>query len=99
MEQRYVHCPSGAWEYHRNTPTVGADIHSYYSFTITGAGVNADGSWAVSYTTSTGGNYYWLVSNAGIATGNYQFESNYETLGPMYWSQPAITWQEPAGAC
>lgn len=99
VEQRYVHCPTGAWEYHRNTPTSGSDIHAYDTFTINGATVNADGSWAVSYVTGTGGNYYWLVSTTGIATGQYTFGATVEALGPSYWSQPAITWQKPTGAC
>lgn len=99
VEERYVHCPSGAWEYHRNTPTSGSDIHAYDNFTVTGANVNADGSWVVSYTTGTGGNYYWSVATNGIATGRYTFSTTVQNLGPMYWSQPAITWQQPAGAC
>lgn len=99
VEERYVHCPSGAWEYHRNTPTSGSDIHAYDTFTVNGADVNADGSWVVSYVTGTNANYYWSVSTAGIATGQYTFGSTSYGLEPMYWSQPAITWQKPAGAC
>lgn len=99
VEHRYVHCPNFSWEYHRNTLTSGSDIHAYDNFTVTGANVNADGSWAVSYVTGTGGNYVWQVATNGIATGQYTFSSTVENLGPMYWSQPAITWQQPAGAC
>lgn len=99
VEERYVHCPTGSWEYHRNTPTSGSDIHSYDSFSVTGATVNADGSWAVSYTTGSGGQYYWEVATNGIANGQYTFGGSGQALGPMYWSQPAITWQKPAGAC
>ena len=100
VEQRYVHCPSGAWEYHRNSFASGSDIHAYENFQVTGANVYIDGSWAVSYTIpSSGANYYWLVNTAGIANGTYDFSSTHEVLGPMYWSQPAITWQRPAGAC
>jgi hypothetical protein len=100
VEERYVHCPSGAWEYHRNTPSSGSDIHSYNTFQVTGANVNADGSWIVSYTIpSSGAAYYWSVSTSGIATGTYTFGGSQSALGPMYWSQPAITWQKPGGAC
>lgn len=98
VEERYVHCPTGSWIYQRTSGT-GADINSPDSFTVTGANVAADGSWAVSYTTGTGANYIWQVSTAGIATGQYQFSSTSYGLGPMYWTQPAITWNYLSGAC
>jgi hypothetical protein len=85
--ERYVHCPDGGWQYHRESSVQGADIHSYYTFTITGATVFADGSWAVSYTTSTGGNYVWQVSTNGSVSGVYQFgNDNPENLGPFVWA-------------
>lgn len=100
VEERYVHCPSGAWEYHRNTPTSGSDIHAYSTFTVTGADVLADGTWAVKYTDNAAGAVYvWQVAPNGVATGVYQFGGSTQNLGPMIWSQPAITWQRPAGAC
>lgn len=79
---------------------VGGDKDSWSTFSVTGADVYADGSWAVSYVIpSSGASYVWKVSTAGIATGQYTFYSTSYGLGPMYWSQPAITWQHPAGAC
>lgn len=98
VEHRYVHCPSGTWAYQR-TSSIGGDINSWGSFTVTGAEANTDGSWAVSYDNNYGASYLWRVSNTGIATGTYYFGSTTEPLGPMYWSQPAITWNYTEGAC
>jgi hypothetical protein len=101
FEERYIHCSSGEWEYHRNTVTSGADTHSYSNFTVTGADAFVDGSWAVAYDENVfGGKYVWQVSNTGIATGQYQSSGgSVQNLGPLYWSQPAVTWQETSGAC
>ncbi len=98
VEHRYVHCPSGSWRYQRTSGT-GADIDSGGSFTVTGANVYADGSWAVSYDNNYGASYFWQVNTAGIANGTYYFGSTADPLGPMYWSQPAITWDHTSGAC
>lgn len=98
VEHRYVHCPSGAWKYQRTSGT-SADINSSGSFTVTGANVYADGSWAVSYDNNYGASYFWQVSTAGIANGTYYFGSTADPLGPLYWSQPAITWDYTSGAC
>ncbi len=84
--ERYVHCPDGGWQYHRESSVQGADVHSYYTFAVTGANVGVDGAWAVSYTTSTGGNYVWQVSTTGVATGTYQYGSDpIQQLGPFQW--------------
>ena len=99
VEHRYVHCPNFSWRYMR-TSGLGSDINSYDNFTVTGANVAADGAWAVSYTTGTGGNYVWQVATNGLVAGSYQFGSNpTENLGTLYWSQPAIAWDQLSGAC
>ncbi|MCB0878526.1 MAG: hypothetical protein KDC46_06045 [Thermoleophilia bacterium] len=85
--ERYVHCPDGSWQYHRESSISGADIHSYYTFSVTGASAAVDGSWAVSYTTSTGGNYSWQVAADGTVNGQYQYGSDpVEALGPFVWA-------------
>lgn len=99
VENRYVHCPNFSWQYRRATPVHGADINSYYAFTVSGAEVAADGSWGVSYTTTTGGNYAWRVGQNGIANGEYAFGGSYEAMPNYFWSQPATTWDYPGGAC
>ncbi|MBI4898559.1 MAG: hypothetical protein HY827_09390 [Actinobacteria bacterium] len=98
VEERYVHCPNGYWGYQRTSGT-GADIDSSSTFTVTGANVYADGSWAVSYSTTTGANYFWQVSTTGIANGTYYFGSSADPIGPMVWSQPAISWNYLSGVC
>lgn len=99
VEQRYVHCPNFSWRYMR-TSGLGSDINSYDNFTVSGVTVYADGSWAVSYTTGTGGNYVWRVGTNGVVGGSYQFGANpVEDLGTMVWSQPAIAWDQLSGAC
>ncbi len=98
VEERYVHCPSGTWAYQRTSGT-GADISSWGSFTVTGAEAYTDGSWAVSYTNNYGATYVWRVSNTGIANGEYHFNGSMSPIGPMVWSQPAITWDHTDGAC
>lgn len=99
VANRYVHCPDFSWQYRRATPSNGSDINSYYSFTVSGAEVAADGSWAVQYFTSTGGNYVWRVNQSGIASGEYSYGPTYETMPNYIWSQPAITWDRTSGAC
>lgn len=99
VENRYVHCPDFSWQYRRATPSNGSDINSYYSFTVSGAEVAADGSWGVQYYTSTGGNYVWRVGQNGIANGEYSYSTTYETMPNYFWSQPAITWDKTSGAC
>lgn len=98
VEERYVHCTTGAWEYHRYTPTSGADINSYGSFTVTGAVARTDGSWGVEYIVSAYGNQYfysWQVAANGTVTGQYWAAGNAppnppnEILGPFAWAQPA----------
>jgi hypothetical protein len=98
VEERYVHCPSGTWGYQRTSGT-GADIDSWGSFTVTGAEAHTDGSWAVSYTNNYGAGYVWRVSNTGVANGEYHINGGMTPLGPLYWSQPAITWNNLNGAC
>lgn len=99
VEERYVHCPNFSWRYMR-TSGLGSDINSYSSFTVSGVTVNANGAWAVSYTTGTGGNYLWQVDTNGIVNGTYQYGPNpAENLGVLYWSQPAIAWDQLGGAC
>lgn len=96
----YIHCADFSWQYHRDTFTSGADIHSYDSFTVTGANAYTSGAWAISYTTGTGGNYVWNVTPAGVVTGQYQFGSNpVEALGPFQWARPGGTWNKPEGNC
>jgi hypothetical protein len=85
--QRYVHCPNGAWQYHRESSISGADIHSFDSFSLTGASVAVDGSWKVSYTTGTGANYYWEVAANGTVNGTYQYGPDpVDQLGPFIWA-------------
>lgn len=100
VEHRYVHCPNFSWRYMRTSGYGGSDINAYDNFTVSGATVHADGSWAVSYTTGTGGNYVWQVAINGVVGGSYQFGANpVENLGVLYWSQPAIAWDQLSGAC
>jgi hypothetical protein len=74
VEERYVHCPNGGWQYHRYTPTSGSDINSYGTFQVTGAAQHADGSWVVEYNETAYGYthfYHWEVSTNGSTVGSY----------------------------
>lgn len=100
VENRYVHCPGGGWLRQRASNSPGSDINSYGDFQITGLSVKADGSWAVSYGTNYGNAYYWEVSTDGVVHGTYYWKNDPpEPLGPLYWSQPAVTWNHPDGIC
>lgn len=101
VEYRYVHCPNFSWRYMRTSSVgSGSDINSYGSFTVNGVTVYADGSWAVTYVSNTGGNYLWAVGTNGVVGGRYQYGSNpVEDLGTYYWTQPATTWDYPSGYC
>jgi hypothetical protein len=88
VEQRYVQCPNGSWEYHRYTNSSGSDINSYGSFQVTGAASHPDGSWGVEYNVTAYGSqsfYSWNVSAAGVVTGTYSFNGSQEPLGPLQW--------------
>ncbi|MBJ7459513.1 MAG: hypothetical protein JHD02_10030 [Thermoleophilaceae bacterium] len=100
VEQRYVHCPNFTWLYQRTSGT-GADIDSrYQAMVIQGAEYKADGSWAVQYDIpSSPATYIWRVTPTGIANGEYYYNGSMTPLGPMVWSQPAITWNNTSGAC
>ncbi len=100
FEERYLHCPNFAWGYERTAGGSGDASLNWSSFTVTGANAFADGSWAVQYTvTNSGAVYTWRVGANGVATGEYYFNGSAEPIGPVYWSQPAITWGYPNGAC
>lgn len=92
VEERYVHCPTGAWEYHRYTNVSGADINSYGSFQVTGAASHPNGSWGVEYVVTAYGSqsfYSWNVTADGTITGIYRFGDSQQQLGPLKWQQPA----------
>lgn len=84
VEQRYVHCPDGGWQYKRLTPNSGSDINSVGSLQVRNAAQNADGSWQVAYVAQLGSGtsddsfsfYVWDVSAAGVATGRYWFPAS-----------------------
>jgi hypothetical protein len=97
VEERYDHCSNGAWAHHRYTPTSGADINSYGSYTVTGAAAHPDGSWQVEYAVSAYGNqsfYSWDVAADGTIVGRYWSPGNAppnppnQQLGPLQWKQP-----------
>jgi hypothetical protein len=91
VEERYNHCPDGSWEYHRLTPTSGSDINSYGTYQVTGARVNADGSWIVEYNETGYGQthfYHWEVGTNGRVIGSYDNDTAHP-LGPLQWQQPA----------
>lgn len=84
VEQRYVHCPNGGWQYRRLTPSSGSDINSVGSLQVRNAAQNADGSWQIAYVAQLGSGtsddsfsfYVWDVSAAGVATGRYWFPAS-----------------------
>ncbi|HVE69613.1 MAG TPA: hypothetical protein VNB64_13630 [Solirubrobacteraceae bacterium] len=91
VEYKYVHCSDGGWQYHRNTNTSGADIHSYGTFEVTGATVNPDGSWAVEYNQTAYGSgrfYHWEVATNGYTVGYEVKDGQRNPLGPYQWQQP-----------
>ena len=91
VEERYNHCPDGSWEYHRLTPSPGSDINAYGTYNVTGARVNADGSWIVEYNHTGYGQthfYHWEVATNGRVLGTYD-NNTAEPLGPLQWQQPA----------
>lgn len=97
VEERYDQCSSGAWAYHRYTPTSGADINSYGSYTVTGAVAHPDGSWGVEYVVDAYGTqsfYSWDVAADGTVVGRYWAPGNAppsppnQNLGPLRYQQP-----------
>lgn len=98
VEQRYNHCPDGAWEYYRLTPVSGSDINSFGAIQqITGAVARTDGSWGVEYLLSAYSQtsfYSWNVAANGTVTGAYWAPGNLppnppsESIGPMVWQGP-----------
>jgi hypothetical protein len=97
VEERYDHCSSGAWAYHRYTPSSGSDINSYGTYQVTGAVAHADGSWLVeyhAYAYSTDTFYSWDVAADGTVIGRYWGPGNFppnppnQNLGPLRWKQP-----------
>ncbi|HYN92139.1 MAG TPA: hypothetical protein VER75_09465 [Thermoleophilaceae bacterium] len=97
VEERYDQCSSGAWAYHRYTPTSGADINSYGTYQVTGAVAHPDGSWGVEYKVfaySTETFYSWDVAADGTVVGRYWRQGNFppnppdQNLGPLQWKQP-----------
>ncbi len=97
VEERYDHCSNYAWAYHRYTPTSGADINSYGSYTVTGAAAHPDGSWGVEYIVdaySTQSFYSWDMAANGTVVGRYWAPGNgppnppNQQLGPLQWKQP-----------
>lgn len=84
VEERYVHCPNGGWQYRRLTPSNGSDINSVGTLQVRNAAQNADGSWQVAYVAQLGSGtsddsfsfYVWDVSTAGVATGRYWFPAS-----------------------
>lgn len=93
LEERYNHCPDGAWEYHRYTASPGSDINSYGSYQVSGANAHPDGSWDISLVVTAydvQSSYLWNVKADGSVTGTYQSSSGeVQQLGPMAWQQPA----------
>ena len=104
VEQVYRHCAgggkSGGFEYHRYTPTSGADINSYGTYYVRSAEANPDGSWKIEYNVDSYGNapfYHWEVAPDGTVVGNYYFPGpnptddpdGPERLGPLVWQQPS----------
>jgi hypothetical protein len=97
VEERYDHCSTGAWTYHRYTPTSGSDINSYGNYQVTGAVAHPDGSWGVEYHVyaySTDTFYSWDVAADGTIVGRYWGPGNFppsppnQNLGPLKWTQP-----------
>lgn len=97
VEERYDHCSSGAWAYHRYTPTSGSDINSYGNYQVTGAVAHPDGSWGVEYHVyaySTDTFYSWDIAADGTVIGRYWGPGNFppnppnQNLGPLKWKQP-----------
>lgn len=84
VEERYVHCTSGGWQYRRLTPSNQSDINSFGSLQVRNAAQNADGSWQVAYVAQLGSGtsddsfsfYAWDVSTSGVATGRYWFPAS-----------------------
>lgn len=84
VEERYVHCANGGWQYRRLTPSNGSDINSVGTLQVRNAAQNADGSWQIAYVSQLGsatsddsfGFYVWDVSTAGVATGRYWFPAS-----------------------
>ncbi|HYM54023.1 MAG TPA: hypothetical protein VES97_01570 [Solirubrobacteraceae bacterium] len=91
VENRYEHGASGAFEYHRCTPTSGSDINAYDNFQVTGVEQAPDGSWKIEYTTESGaGFYHWEVSTTGAVNGYYVFKGGpAEPLLNYVWRKPA----------
>ena len=93
MEERYSHFGNGAFFYCRLTPSSGSDIRFSSTYTVTGATVNADGSWTFDEVVPSGGNpsyYSWQVSKAGVTTGAYQGpDGSQQSLGPLQWVREA----------
>lgn len=100
VEERYVHCPAFTWLYQRTSGT-GADIDSrFQAMIVQGAEYKADGSWGVQYDIpSSPATYIWRVTPYGVANGEYYYNGSMTPIGPMVWSQPAITWNATGGAC
>ena len=97
VEERYDQCENFSWAYHRYTPTSGADINSYGSYTVTGAAAHPDSSWQVEYVVSAYGNqsfYSWDIAPDGTVVGRFWAPGNgppnppSENLGPLRWQQP-----------
>lgn len=97
VEERYDQCSNYSWAYHRYTPTSGADINSYGSYTVTGAAAHPDSSWQVEYVVHAYGNdsfYSWDVAPDGTVVGRYWAPGNAppnppnQQLGPLRWQQP-----------
>ena len=103
VEEVYRHCAGGGqtgnFEYHRYTPTSGADINSYGAYQVTAAESNPDGSWGVEYVVDSYGNlpyYSWRVGADGTAYLNYYFPSYQgDTDGPQQYGP--LVWEQPAG--
>lgn len=93
VEERYSHFGNGAFYYCRLTPSSGSDIRFSSTYTVTGATVNADGSWAFDEQVPSGGNpsyYSWRVSKSGVATGGYQGpDGSQQSRGPLQWVREA----------
>jgi hypothetical protein len=97
VEERYDQCSNYSWAYHRYTPTSGADINSYGSYTVTGAAAHPDSSWQVEYVVSAYGNqsfYSWDVAANGTVVGRYWAPGTgppnppNEQIGPLQYKQP-----------
>ncbi len=101
VEERYGHFANGTMFYCRLTPTSGSDIiNAGHAYSIVGADMKADGSWAVTLQVISYGDaltyYTWTVSTSGAATALYwgpgsnpQTDSPSQQISGLRWVRGA----------